>query len=87
MSIIHIQSQPAMNFSFSFLGLAVKVKELSLIGNRVECLLMLVFEIATDNVDAAGLKQTPLTHGSHLHSHLDHGNIRKLFGTFWQVSR
>lgn len=28
----------------------MKVKELSLIGNRVECLLMLDFEITTDNI-------------------------------------
>lgn len=40
----------AMNFSFSVLRLVVKVKELSLIGNRVECLLMLGFEITADNI-------------------------------------
>lgn len=39
-----------MNFFFLVLRFVVKVKELLLIGNRVECLLMLGFEIIVDNI-------------------------------------
>lgn len=40
----------AENFSCVVLRLIVKVNELSFIGNRVECLLVLDFEITTDNI-------------------------------------
>lgn len=71
----------AMNFSFSVLRLVVKVKELSLIGNRVECLLMLDFEITTNKIvhsrcqENSTNSQFPFTllHGSQ-------ENQKKVFG-------
>lgn len=50
MSSIQIQSQQQWFFFFFSPEACSEVKELLLIGNRVECLLMLDFEITTDNI-------------------------------------
>lgn len=73
-----------MNFYFLVLRPVVKVQELSLKGNRVECLLMLDFEITTDKMVCNGSQvnatnsQFPflLLRGSR-------EKQKKVFGAFW----
>lgn len=66
----------------------MKVKELSLIGNRVECLLMLVFEIATDDI-VRSRSQANSTNSQFPFTLLPGPceDQKKVFGTIWQVSR
>lgn len=78
----------AVNFSCTVLRLIVKVKELSLIGNRVECLLMLDFEITNDNI-VHSRSQANSTNIEFQFTLLCGAwdNQKEVFGAFWKISR
>lgn len=80
-NVLYSNSKPAaVNFSFIVLRLVVKVKKLSLIGNRVECWLTLSFGITADNLGCSRSQANStksLHYSSNLHFYKDIEKIRK----------
>lgn len=78
----------AENFSCIALRLIVKVNKLSFIGNRVECLLVLDFEITTDNI-VHSRSQANSTNSEFQFTLLGEAwdNRKEVVGAFWKVSR